>query len=101
MKFGLSLSGLLQDTYDADMVQRFNEVLELVKLARRLGFDYLYTGHHYLSHPYQMMQPLPALARLSAESGEMEMVTTMMMRIWMEITKMYKIFFKIKTKKKT
>lgn len=79
MKFGLSLSGLLQDTYDADMVQRFNEVLELVKLARRLGFDYLYTGHHYLSHPYQMMQPLPALARLSAESGEMEMVTTILM----------------------
>jgi alkanesulfonate monooxygenase SsuD/methylene tetrahydromethanopterin reductase-like flavin-dependent oxidoreductase (luciferase family) len=79
MKFGLSLSGLLQDTGDANMVERLDEVIGLVKLAREVGFDYIYTGHHYLSHPYQMMQPLLALSRLAAETGDMDMVTTVLM----------------------
>ena len=79
MKLGLSLSGLLQHDGDADMVQRFADVLDLVRLGRELGFEYIYTGHHYLTHPYQMMQPLPALARLAAETGEMDMLSTILM----------------------
>ena len=34
MKLGLSLSGLLQHDGDADMVQRFADVLDLVRLGR-------------------------------------------------------------------
>jgi alkanesulfonate monooxygenase SsuD/methylene tetrahydromethanopterin reductase-like flavin-dependent oxidoreductase (luciferase family) len=79
MKFGLSLSGLLQNEANSDMVQRFRDVLDLVRLARELGFEYVYTGHHYLTHPYQMMQPLVALSRISAETGEMDLVTTILM----------------------
>ena len=79
MKLGLSLSGLLQHDGDADMVQRFADVLDLVRLARELGFEYIYTGHHYLSHPYQMMQPLPSLARISAETGDMDLLSTILM----------------------
>ena len=79
MKLGLSLSGLLQDDGDADMVRRFGDVLDLVRLARELGFEFIYCGHHYLSHPYQMMQPLPSLARLSAETGDMDLITTVLM----------------------
>ncbi len=79
MKFGLSLSGLLQHSGDGDMVQRFNDVLDLVREARELGFDYIYTGHHYLSYPYQMLQPLPSLARLSAVTGDMDLLTTILM----------------------
>ena len=41
MKFGLSLSGLLQHSGDGDMVQRFADVLDLVREARALGFDYI------------------------------------------------------------
>lgn len=79
MKLGLSLSGLLQDSGDSNMVQRFADVLDLVRLGRELGFEYIYTGHHYLSYPYQMMQPIPALARLSAITGDMDLLSTVLM----------------------
>ena len=78
MKFGLSLSGLLQHTRDGDMVQRFADVLHLVHVARDLGFDYIYAGQHYLSHPFQMLQPLISLARISAETDEMDMLSTVL-----------------------
>ena len=42
------------------------------------GFDYLYAGQHYLTHPFQMLQPLISLARLSAEAGDMEMLSTIL-----------------------
>ena len=78
MKFGLSLSGLLQHSRDGDMVQRFADVLHLVRVARDLGFDYVYAGQHYLSHPFQMLQPLVSLARISAETADMEMLSTIL-----------------------
>ncbi len=78
MKFGLSLSGLLQHSGDGDMKQRFADVLHLVRVGRELGFDYIYAGQHYLSHPYQMLQPLVSLARISAESGNMELLSTVL-----------------------
>ena len=81
MKFGLSLSGLLQHTGDGDMVARFADVVALVRLARELGFDYIYTGQHYLSHPYQTLQPVASLARLAAETGDMELVTIVLMAL--------------------
>ena len=37
MKFGLSLSGLLQHSGDGDMVQRFADVQHLVRVGRELG----------------------------------------------------------------
>ncbi|MEX2599838.1 MAG: LLM class flavin-dependent oxidoreductase [Dehalococcoidia bacterium] len=79
MKFGLSLSGLLQHSGDGDMVQRFKDVLRIVEEARELGFDFIYTGHHYLSHPYQTLQPLVSLGRLAAVTGDMEMVSTILL----------------------
>ena len=78
MKIGLSLSGLLQHTAESDMVQRFEEVLDLVRTARDCGFDYIYAGQHYLTTPYQMMQPLISLARLSAETGNMGLLSTIL-----------------------
>ena len=78
MKFGLSLSGLLQHSREGDMVQRFADVLHLVRLARDLGFDYIYAGQHYLSHPFQMLQPLVSLARIGAETGDMDMLSTIL-----------------------
>lgn len=78
MKFGLSLSGLLQHSRDGDMVQRFADVLHLVRVGRDLGFDYIYAGQHYLSHPFQMLQPLVSLARISAETSDMDMLSTIL-----------------------
>ena len=78
MKFGLSLSGLLQHSRDADMAQRLADVLHLVRVARDLGFDYIYAGQHYLSHPFQMLQPLVSLARIGAETGDMDLLSTVL-----------------------
>jgi alkanesulfonate monooxygenase SsuD/methylene tetrahydromethanopterin reductase-like flavin-dependent oxidoreductase (luciferase family) len=79
MRFGLSLSGLLQHEGGANMAERFTMVLELVRLARELGFDYVYAGHHYLSAPYQTLQPLISLSRIAAETGEMDLLSTILM----------------------
>ncbi len=79
MKFGISLSGLLQHSGDGDMVARFRDVLSLVRLARELGYDYIYAGQHYLTYPYQMLQPVASLARLAAETGDMDLVAIVLM----------------------
>lgn len=81
MKFGLSLSGLLQDVGEGDMTRRFADALHLVRVGRELGFEYVYAGQHYLSHPYQMMQPLIALARISAEAEDMDVLSTVLMAL--------------------
>ena len=78
MKIALSLSGLLQHTAGSNMVQRFMEVLDLVRAPHDSGFDYIYAGHHYLTNPYQMMQPFVSLARLSAETGNMGLLSTVL-----------------------
>ena len=76
MKFGLSLTGMLQQPPGTDMVAAVEEALGLVSLAKELGFSFLYAGQHFLSHPYQMLQPLPVMARLVAAAPGMDLVTT-------------------------
>ncbi len=78
MKFGLALSGLLQHFRAADMVQRFADVLHLVRFARDLGFDYVYAGQHFLSHPFQMFQPLVSLGCIGAETGDMDLLSAVL-----------------------
>lgn len=54
-----------------DPVRHFTEVLMLARAARDCGFDSLWAHQHYLSTPYQYFQPIPTLARVAAEAGEM------------------------------
>ncbi len=76
MKFGLSLTGMLQQPAGTDMAGAVEDAIGLVRLARELGFSWLYAGQHFLSHPYQMLQPLPVMARLAAEAPGLDLVTT-------------------------
>lgn len=76
MQFGLSLTGMLQQPPGTDMVRSVEEAFGLVRLAKELGFSWLYAGQHFLSHPYQMLQPLPVMARLAAEAPGLDLVTT-------------------------
>jgi alkanesulfonate monooxygenase SsuD/methylene tetrahydromethanopterin reductase-like flavin-dependent oxidoreductase (luciferase family) len=46
-----------------------------VALARELGFSSLWAGQHFLSHPFQMFQSIPMLARLAAEAQGMTLGT--------------------------
>jgi len=57
-----------------DPAVRLAEHLEQVRFVRDAGFHSVVAGHHYLSAPYQMLQPVPLLARLAAESGDLRLV---------------------------
>jgi alkanesulfonate monooxygenase SsuD/methylene tetrahydromethanopterin reductase-like flavin-dependent oxidoreductase (luciferase family) len=77
MRFGLSLP--MQHPMGDDLTQRFAELLEMVRLARQAGFHHVSASQHYLAAPFQYMQPLPVLARVAAEAGEMTLGTGIML----------------------
>lgn len=77
MKFGLCISAQYMPS-DAP-VERVYEHLEQVRLARNYGFDSLWASHHYLASPFQMLQPIPLLARLAAEAREMTIGTSILL----------------------
>ncbi len=81
MRFGISLSGMGQQPAGHDMRRRFQEIVEYVRAARDMGFELVYQGQHYLTHPYQQLQAMPLLARLSAEAEGMEMVATLLVPV--------------------
>lgn len=69
-KVGLFLTN--QQPPGHDMGEALGEQIELARMARDAGWDSIFTGHHYLSTLAQL-QPVPFLARLAAETGEMEL----------------------------
>ena len=71
MQFGLTIRG----EYPAgdDVSQRFDEMLEQARLADTLGFDSITKTSHYASHPFQTLQQLPVLARLSGETERLRL----------------------------
>ncbi|HEX3246256.1 MAG TPA: LLM class flavin-dependent oxidoreductase [Chloroflexota bacterium] len=77
LKFGIQVCD--QHPAGDDMLTRFDELIEQVRLARELGFDTIVAAQHYLSHPHQMLQPLPLLGRLAAETGEMRLATCILL----------------------
>lgn len=77
VKFGIQLCD--QHPAEDSMQQRFSELLDQVRLARDLGFDTIVAGQHYLSEPLQMLQSVPVLARLAAETGHMRIGTCVLL----------------------
>jgi alkanesulfonate monooxygenase SsuD/methylene tetrahydromethanopterin reductase-like flavin-dependent oxidoreductase (luciferase family) len=77
MRFGLGLP--MQHPMGDNLPQRFAELLEMVRLARQAGFHHVSASQHYLAAPFQYMQPLPVLARVAAEAGEMTLGTGIML----------------------
>jgi alkanesulfonate monooxygenase SsuD/methylene tetrahydromethanopterin reductase-like flavin-dependent oxidoreductase (luciferase family) len=55
-----------------DLDVRLQEHREQVALARQAGFRSIVLGHHVLTHPIQMLAPIPHMASLIAESGDMQ-----------------------------
>ena len=72
IKVGLFLS----TNFNADepLMQRYRDALEQVRVARDYGFASVAIGQHFLTE-YQKLQPVPMLARLAPESGEMKLIT--------------------------
>jgi alkanesulfonate monooxygenase SsuD/methylene tetrahydromethanopterin reductase-like flavin-dependent oxidoreductase (luciferase family) len=69
VRFGLFVSA--QHAAGDDPVARVREHLEQVRLARDGGFDSVFAGQHFLPRPFQMLQPVPLLARLASEAEGM------------------------------
>lgn len=69
MRFGLFVSA--QHPAEDDPAARLDEHLEQVRLVRDAGFHSIFAGQHFLPAPFQMLQPVPLLARLTAEAGEL------------------------------
>ncbi|MPZ88620.1 MAG: LLM class flavin-dependent oxidoreductase [Nitriliruptorales bacterium] len=70
VKVGLFLSN--QQPPDRDPLRALHEQLEMVAFVRDHGWDSVFTGHHYLLEEVRKLQPLPFLARLCADTGDME-----------------------------
>ena len=51
-----------------DMAARVAEGVEQARWVDELGLDSLWAGNHFLPDPYAYVQPVPLLARLSAEA---------------------------------
>ncbi|MBV9424019.1 MAG: LLM class flavin-dependent oxidoreductase [Solirubrobacterales bacterium] len=73
VELGLFLSAQHPASVPAEGAVR--EHLEQVDLARELGFASVWAGQHFLSHPFQMFQSVPLLARVAAAAGEMTIGT--------------------------
>lgn len=70
-QFGLVIRG--QAEAGEDISRRFQETLAFVRLADRLGYDSITKTAHYSSHPFQMLQMVPMLARFAAEAPRMRL----------------------------
>ncbi|MFC7009821.1 LLM class flavin-dependent oxidoreductase [Halalkalicoccus salilacus] len=77
MKFGLHLFG--QHDKDQSPVQNFETILDQVNTARQVGFDLVWMGHHYLVEDNQKFQPIPTLARIAADTGDMHLGTSLLL----------------------
>lgn len=57
------------------MHQQLEEAAEITRRAKSLGFSGIYVPQHWISHPTIWLQPLPVLARLAPEAGEINLIT--------------------------
>jgi len=73
VRFGLFVSA--QYPAEEDPAARLAEHLEQVRFVRDAGFHSVFAGQHFLPAPFQMLQPVPLLGRLAAESGAMRLIT--------------------------
>lgn len=77
IRVGLFLSG--QHPPGAPATAAVRDHLEQVALARELGLSSVWAGQHFLSHPFQMFQNVPLLARMAAEAEGMTVGTAIVL----------------------
>ena len=68
-----------QHAADTDIAAALKEHLEQTRMLRDLGFDSVWVAQHYLTGPQQFLQPIPMLARLAAEAGDMLVGTNLLL----------------------
>lgn len=71
MQFGLMIRG--QFPQEDNMTERFEQCMEMVRHADKLGFASLTKGSHYAGYPLQDIQQLPFLSRAMAEGPNLRL----------------------------
>src|SRR5207237_9230746 len=56
-----------------------DEAIEVVRAVSGMGFAWVSIGHHWGSHPTVWPQPVPILARLAPETGDLRLKTSMLL----------------------
>ncbi|MCH8848317.1 MAG: LLM class flavin-dependent oxidoreductase, partial [Chloroflexi bacterium] len=74
MRFGLYLRSFLSDP-TRPLHEQIDEVIEICHVARDAGFASVTVPQHWVSHPTVWPQPFPMLARLAPETGDMRLMT--------------------------
>ena len=77
VKIGLCLPS--ESDTGAPMLERLDVLIESTRMARDYGFDTVQVGQHYVQYPLQVLQPIPLLGRLAAESGDMQLGTCILL----------------------
>ena len=74
MQIGIHLTPFFSPT-DRAPTQVVDEVVAIARRASQLGFAWISAPHHWAAHPSVWPQPFPLLARLAPETGEMRLMT--------------------------
>lgn len=56
-----------------------DEAIEVVRAVASMGFAWVSIGHHWVSQPTVWPQPIPLLARLAPETGDLRLKTSMLL----------------------
>ena len=64
---------------EESLQDHFAGILRQVEVAREMGFDLVAAGQHFLTSPFQAMQLVPALARITAVSGDMQVASAVVL----------------------
>ena len=74
MQIGIHLTPFFSPT-DRAPTQVVDEVVAIARRASQLGYAWISAPHHWAAHPSVWPQPFPLLARLAPETGEMRLMT--------------------------
>jgi len=74
MEIGLYLRSFLTDR-TRPLYEQIDDLIEICHVARDSGFSSVTMPQHWVSHPTTWPQPFPVLARLAPETGDMRLMT--------------------------
>ncbi len=77
MKVGVFLG--TQHPPGSDARRAFEDHVAQTRALREEGYDAVWVGQHYRTHPEQFFQTTPLLARLAAEAGDMTIGTNLLL----------------------
>ena len=78
MQLGFHLTPFWSPT-DRPPTTIIDEAIEVVRAVSGMGFAWVSIGHHWGSHPTVWPQPVPILARLAPETGDLRLKTSMLL----------------------